>query len=250
MLVRPITTRVFREGENLADFIQKHIPKLKDGSVLIVTSKIVALAERRTAPNDTKTKERLIKSESTFALPTKWVWLTLKEGLVIANAGIDESNADGKLILLPKDSYQAAAQIRKEMMRRYKIKNLAVILTDSRIWPLRAGVTGVALGYAGMKGLKDYRKKKDIFGRGFKFETVSVADGLAASAVLTMGEGDERIPLAVIEGAPVEFAERVNRTELTIALADDIYLPFFGKLPILQKKRRPRAKGRPSRTAR
>jgi coenzyme F420-0:L-glutamate ligase/coenzyme F420-1:gamma-L-glutamate ligase len=92
-------------------------------------------------------------------------------------------------------------------------------------------VTGVALGYAGMKGLKDYRKKKDLFGRGFKFEQVSVADSLAAAAVITMGEGDECIPLAVIEGAPVDFAERVNPKELRIDLEDDIYLPFFGKIP-------------------
>lgn len=238
MLVRPVKTRVFEEGENLPNFIETYIPKLRENSVLIVTSKIVALAEKRTAPNDLKTKERLIKSESTFALPTKWVWLTLKDGFVIANAGIDESNANGKLILLPKDSYKAAAKIRTEMMKRYKVKNLAVILTDSRIWPLRAGVTGVALGYAGLKGLKDYRKKTDIFGRPFKFETVSVVDGLAAAAVLTMGEGDECIPLAVIEDAPVEFTSRVKAGELQIPLEDDIYLPFFGKLPKLKLKGR------------
>jgi len=237
MLVRPIKTRIFLEGENLPNFIEKYIPKLKDGSVLVVTSKIVALAEKRTAANDQKTKEKYIKSESQFALPTKWVWLTLKDGFVIANAGIDESNADGKIILLPKDSYTAAAKIRTEMMKRYKIKNLAVILTDSRIWPLRAGVTGVALGYAGLKGLKDYRKEVDLFGRGFKFETVSVVDSLAAAAVITMGEGKECIPLAVIEGAPVEFAERVKKHELQIPLEDDIYLPFFGKLPKLKLKR-------------
>ncbi len=238
MLVRPVKTRIFKEGESLPNFIEKYVPKLRENSVLIVTSKIVALAEKRTAPNDPKTKERLIKSESTFALPTKWVWLTLKDGFVIANAGIDESNADGKLILLPKDSFKAAAKIRTEMMKRYKVKNLAVILTDSRIWPLRAGVTGVALGYAGLKGLKDYRKEKDLFGRGFKFETVSVVDGLAAAAVLTMGEGDECIPLAVIEDAPVEFAARVKPHELQIPLEDDIYLPFFGKLPKLRLKSR------------
>ncbi len=238
MLVRPIKTRIFLEGESLPDFIEKYIPRLKENSVLVVTSKIVALAEKRTAPNDLKTKVRLIKSESQFALATKWVWLTLKDGFVIANAGIDESNANGKLILLPKDSYKAAAKIRTEMKKRYGVKNLAVILTDSRIWPLRAGVTGVALGYAGLKGLKDYRKLTDLFGRGFKFETVSVVDSLAAAAVITMGEGDECIPLAVIENAPVEFVERVRAHELQIPLEDDIYLPFFGKLPKIKLRKK------------
>ncbi len=233
MNIRPVRTRIFKENEDLIAFITKHIPKLREDSVLVVTSKIVALAEGRTLPGgNVRIKEKAIKDESEFALPTKWVWLTLKDGFVIANAGIDESNAEGgKLILLPKDSYDAAAKLRTKLMRHYGVKQLAVILTDSRIWPLRAGVTGVALGYAGMKGLKDYRKKKDLFGRPFKFETVSIVDSLAASAVLLMGEGDESIPLAVIEGAPVEFKSRVDRHALSIALEDDIYLPFFSKLP-------------------
>ncbi|KND46992.1 MAG: coenzyme F420-0:L-glutamate ligase / coenzyme F420-1:gamma-L-glutamate ligase [Parcubacteria bacterium C7867-004] len=233
MQVRPVKTRLFREGENLAAFIGAHIPKLKEGSVLIVTSKIVALAEKRTAvAANEKERETLIRAESTFALPTKWVWLTLKDGMAMANAGIDDSNADGKLILLPKDSYKAAKSLRTKLMREYGIANLGIVITDSRVLPLRAGIVGIALGYAGIKGLKDYRKEKDLFGRPFKFEQVSIADGLAASAVLTMGEGDESQPLAVIEGAPVEFSDRIRAGELQIAPEDDIYLPFFGKLKL------------------
>ncbi|MDB5265104.1 MAG: hypothetical protein JWN64_675, partial [Parcubacteria group bacterium] len=114
-------------------------------------------------------------------------------------------------------------------------KKLGVIITDSGLTPLRAGITGIALGYAGMKGLKDYRKEKDLFGRPFRFETVSVVDSLAAAAVLTMGEGNESIPLAVVSDAPVEFTDRMNRKERLIPIKEDIYLPFLGKLP--KKKR-------------
>lgn len=246
MQVQAIRTRIFTEGEDLAAFIASHVKKLPEKSVLVVTSKIVALAEGRTvAATDEKTKEAYIRQESTFAKKTKWVWLTLKDGLVIANAGIDESNADGKLILLPKDSFVAAAKLRTALMKKYKVKHLAVIIPDSRIIPLRAGVIAMALGYAGMKGLRDYRGKKDIFGRPFKFETTGVADSLSTAAALCMGEGAEQQPLALITDAPVEFAERVNRTELVIPLADDIYLPFFSKLPIARisralAKRKPR----------
>ncbi len=239
MQVRPVKTRIFRERENLADFVVAHIPTLRDGSVLVVTSKIAALAEGRTsALTDNKSKEKLIRAESDFAMKTKWVWLTLKDRFFIANAGIDESNADGKLVLLPKDSYRAASALRTELMKRYRVKRLGVLITDSRVLPLRAGIVGLALGYAGMKGLHDYVGKKDLFGRAFKFEKTNVADCLASSAVLVMGEGAERQPLAIIEDAPMEFSQRVQSRELSIPLSDDIYLPFFAKVPRgLLKKR-------------
>lgn len=233
MNVQPVKTRIFTEGESLRDFVRAHIPRVKDGSVIIVTSKIVALAERRTAPRENvTTKETLIRKESDFAFPTKWVWLTLKDGLIVASAGVDESNSkEGKFILLPKDSYRSAAKLRSELMKTYKVKRLGVVITDSRTIPLRAGVIALAIGYAGIKGLRDYRGKKDLFGRTFKFERVGVVDSLATAAALAMGEGAEGCPLALIEDAPVDFTERVNRFELRIALEDDMYLPFLKEIP-------------------
>src|SRR5262249_14849593 len=145
-------------------------------------------------------------------------------------AGVDESNAAGKLVLLPKDSFKAATKIRKTLQKKYGVKNLGVLITDSRLFPLRAGIVGVALGYAGFKGVKDYRGAKDIFGRILKYSRVDVADSLATAAVLEMGEGAEQQPLAVIEGAGVEFAERVNRKELEMDPREDVYAPLFKKL--------------------
>lgn len=228
MQVRASKTRIFKENEPLLGFIVEHLPKIKDGSVLVVTSKVVALAEGRTAePATQKEHIALIKTESTMATATRFVWLTLKDGMMMANAGIDESNGDGKLILLPKDSFKAAKKIRTELMEHYGLAELGVVITDSRVLPMRAGTLGIALGYAGFMGLTDYRGKKDLFGRPFKFAKTNVADGLAATAVLVMGEGDECQPLAVIEGAPVVFQDRVRKNELLIPLEDDIYLPFF-----------------------
>lgn len=246
MNVRAVKTRVFKEKESLRDFVLEHVPSVKDGSVLVVTSKIVALSEGRTVERrSVATKEKLIRAESDFAFPTKWVWLTLKDGLIVASAGIDESNSEtGKFILLPKDSYRSAAKLRKELMRAYKVKRLGVIIPDSRTIPLRAGVMAMAIGYAGMKGIRDYRGEKDIFGRTFKFERVGVVDSLATAAALAMGEGSEQRPLALVTDAPVDFTERVNRNELRIELEDDIYLPFLNEIPKKliersRKKRRP-----------
>ncbi len=232
MIIRPIKTRIFQEGEDLFTFITDHSKKLQEKSVIVVTSKIVALAEKRTAvAENVQAKEKLIRAESELAIPTKYVWLTVKDGMVMASAGIDESNANGKFILLPKDSFKTARNLRNTLRQRYNLRHLGVLITDSRTVPLRAGVTGVAVGYAGFRGIKDYRGTPDIFGRKFKFSRTNIADGLAAAAVLVMGEGNERQPLAIIERAPVEFCDRVNRAELRIDIQEDMYRPLFSKLP-------------------
>ncbi|MFZ2886285.1 MAG: coenzyme F420-0:L-glutamate ligase [Minisyncoccia bacterium] len=228
MLVRPVKTRIFKEGEDLEAFILEHVPSLSDGAILVVTSKIVALAEGRTA--DPKDREKIIEEESEFSMRTKYTWLTIKDGTVMASAGVDESNADGKLVLLPKDSFAAADVLRAKFLRRFGIKNLGVLITDSRFIPLRAGAAGVALGYAGFKGVREYRGKPDIFGRPLQFSRTDIADGLATAAVLEMGEGNEQRPLCIIENAPVEFVEKVDRNELHIDIEDDLYKPLFDTL--------------------
>lgn len=231
MLVKALKTRLFIENENLVDFIIEHIPTLADGSILVITSKIVALAEGRTvSTNDHATKEKYIKLESEFALETKYTWLTIKDGAVMAAAGIDASNANGKLILLPTNSFVSAAKIRTTLLAHYHIKNLAVIITDSRTSPLRRGVTGMTTGYAGFKGIKTYLDKQDIFDRPFEYTNVNVADSLAAAAVYEMGEGSEMKPLAVIADTTVEFCDQVEPNEIKISLEDDMYAPLFKAL--------------------
>lgn len=238
MRVTPIRTKLFHEGEALLPFITRHLKRVPERSVVVVTSKIVALAERRTAASGTaRAKARLIRAESELAMPTKYVWLTVKDGMLLPSAGIDESNARGRLVLLPKDSFAVARRLRKELQQHYGVKHLGVIITDSRTMPLRAGIVGVALGYAGFQGLKDYRGTPDLFGKKFVFSRVDVADCLATAAVLMMGEGRERQPLATITSAPVQFCERVRRNELRISLDDDMYRPLFAALRASRRKR-------------
>ena len=115
-------------------------------------------------------------------------------------------------------------------MKKNKLKKLGVIVTDSRLLPLRAGVVGVALGYAGFKGIKNYIGKPDLFGRPFEFSKTDMADSVATAAVLVMGEGIEKQPLALISSAPVEFTDKTNRKELKIDIQEDIYKPLFEKI--------------------
>jgi dihydrofolate synthase / folylpolyglutamate synthase len=232
MKINGIKTRVFKEGESLLDFVLSYKSKIKEESVLVITSKIVSLSERRVVEiENLRTKDELIKRESDIAIPTKHVWLTIKDGMVMASAGIDESNSEsGKLILLPKDCYKAASVIRRQLMKELKLKKFGVLITDSRTAPFRSGVIGSALGYAGIKGVRDYIGKKDIFGRKFKFVRTNVVDNLASAAILVMGEGNEQQPMVAIYDAPVEFVERIKRDEVRIEAKEDMYKPLFDHL--------------------
>ncbi|MCR4280584.1 MAG: coenzyme F420-0:L-glutamate ligase [Candidatus Komeilibacteria bacterium] len=225
MKVTAIKTAIYTPSQSLIEFITRHIPKIPNKSVLVVTSKIVSVAEGRIG--DVLNKESLIKAESDIAIKGKYAWICVKGNDVMASAGIDESNAGDKILLLPKDSFLSATKLRKHLMKFYKLKEFGVLITDSRSLPFRSGISGVALGYAGIKGKRNYRGKKDLFGRELHFSQTNVADSIAAAAVLTMGEGNEQRPLAIIENAPVEFIERITRSELRIHPKDDLYAPLY-----------------------
>lgn len=228
--IKSVKCSTFGAGQGLERYITQHIKRIPDASVIVITSKIVALSQKRIVLSSNE-KDAWIKRESDHAIKTKWCYLTLKDGQWCPNAGIDESNAEhGGLILWPKDSFQVAQRLRRNLMKKYKVKRLGILITDSRIFPLRAGVTGVALGYSGFKGLRDYRGKPDIFGRALKMTQTNVADTLASAAVLVMGEGDEKRPLALITHAPVVFTDRVDRFELRMNPAEDLYRPLFNQL--------------------
>ncbi len=230
MRIKPIKTKIFKEGEDLVDFIGRYVKHLPERSVLVITSKIVALSEGRVViGNNQKAKARLIKQESQWALATPLTWLSFKDGMLVAAAGIDESNANGKMILLPRDSFLVAYKIWRELQKKFRVKNLGVLITDSRLLPLRAGAVGFAVGYAGFCGVRDYRGRPDIFGRKLKISQTDVADSLATAAVVVMGEGAEKQPLALIDDAPVKFTAAFNPDEIKIRPKDDIYWPLLKK---------------------
>lgn len=232
MKIRAIKTRIFKENEDLLQFILKYVKKLPENSVLVITSKIVSLSEGRTVTIDVnsdrdKVRKKIIRDESEFFVPNKNSYLTIKDGMVMSSAGIDESNGNGKIILLPKNSFKTAEIIRQKLKKKFKIKKLGVLITDSRRIPFRAGIFGATLGYAGFNGLNDFRGRKDIFGRVLKSSIANVADSLAIASVLCLGEGEERQPLALINNAPIIFKDRIDKKELIVDIKDDLYIPLF-----------------------
>lgn len=209
---------------------------LKENSVLAVTSKIIALCEGRVAEDADGTRDRLVEEEAEYYLPrhsSKYDFcISIKHNTFTATAGIDRSNANGKLVLWPKDLQKSANTIREHISNKFGIKNIGIVITDSKTSPLRWGVTGVALSHSGFAALKSYIGTPDIFGRPLHFEKTNVADSLATAAVVVMGEGNEQTPLAVVSDVPfVDFQDRNPTQEeldsLHIELEDDVFAPLL-----------------------
>jgi coenzyme F420-0:L-glutamate ligase len=230
MIITPKKTKIFQLRDNLFDFIVREIPKLREQSIIVVTSKIVALSQGRVVPIRGTDKKLLVQKESKRVIQTPWCLLGYRDGEWSANAGIDESNARDNFILLPKNPMKTAKELWLRLRKRYGIPLLGIIITDTRTIPLKKGTCGVAIGYAGFDGLKSYIGKKDMFSRTLRMTRVNAADSLACSAVFAMGEGNEQTPLAVIRKAPIAFWKKNQQaTHLRIDSKKDIYAAIFQK---------------------
>jgi len=229
MNIIPIKTPLFQEGDDLSKFIFGAIVEIIDKSVVVVTSKIVALSQNAVAPIEAKNK--LIYKNSKQVIKTPWTLMALVNNEWCANAGIDESNAAHGIILLPKKPMATAYTLRQYLLKKHTLKNLGVIITDTRSVPLRKGTIGRAIGYAGFEPMKSYIGKKDLYGRKTRYTQTNSADALAAAAVCVMGEGNEQNPLAIITNAPVTFTTKkfsdTARDSLALTPSDDIYGAVF-----------------------
>lgn len=232
------THKITIKDTNLFSILDKYVPKLKEGSVLAVTSKIVSICEGNVIKIGDVDKQELVERESEYYLDPKenmyGFALTIKNSTLIPTAGIDESNTNGYYVLWPKDSQKTVNDVREYLKKRFSLKNVGVVITDSTTRPLRWGVGGIALAHSGFLALNDYIGTKDIFGKEMRVTKVGVMDGLAAASVLQMGEGKEQTPLAVIEDIPfVKFQDR-NPTkkelnDLVISMKEDLYAPILTK---------------------
>lgn len=228
-----IETTLFRTGDNLAAFVKENVPRalVQERMVLAVTSKIVSLAEKRLVSRASIDKASLVKREADVFLGEAGYgcMLTVKEGLFIPSAGIDESNSEGgDYILYPADPFASARALWEALRFEWGVKELGVMLTDSRTFPLRWGVTGVCLSYWGFRAVKSMIGTEDLFGRELQMTKINRADALSAAAVLAMGEGRERRPLALLTGMECEFSQETDPSELRIEPKDDLYWPLFG----------------------
>ena len=245
MRVIPVRTKRIEVGTDLDAIFEQSLPPLADGSIVAVTSKVVSLAEGRVVEVGRADKHDLVRREADFYIRGEGKYdmmITIKRGILIPAAGIDESNGAGYYILWPKNPQASANRIRRSLRRRSRRRRLGVIITDSKTTPLRWGTTGTALAHSGFEALKNYIGTPDLFGRPMRVTQSNLLDGLAAAAVAVMGEGDEQTPLAVIEDVPfIKFQDRDPSPKelraLRISLENDLYAPILKRAAWTTRKR-------------
>jgi coenzyme F420-0:L-glutamate ligase/coenzyme F420-1:gamma-L-glutamate ligase len=218
---------------------------LRDGDIIVIAQKIVSKAEGRAvrladvtpSPRAIELAEQcdkdarlveLILSETDSVMRVRRGVLVVRHrlGLVLANAGIDQSNiaqdGDGVALLLPVDPDTSAAALR-DRLAAHGGADIAVVIIDSlgRAW--RKGTCGIAIGVAGMAGLLDLRGVPDLHGRPLQTSELGLADEVAAAASLVMGQAGE--------GRPVVLARGIARGPAGGCAADLIREPALDLFP-------------------
>jgi coenzyme F420-0:L-glutamate ligase/coenzyme F420-1:gamma-L-glutamate ligase len=175
-------------------------PGLLDGDIVVITSKIVSKAEDRVIRGD---REDAIRAETVRVVARRGPTTIsqTRHGLVMAAAGVDESNTEpGTLVLLPADPDASAEALRKGIGDRAGAR-LGVIITDTMGRPWRAGQTDNAIGAAGMVPLRDHRGQPDTFGNVLEVTVAAVADEIAAAADLVK-QKTTGVPVVIVRGVP------------------------------------------------
>ncbi len=199
-----------RPGDDLAALITTAAPWLRDGDVLVVTSKIISKAEGRLVGVPVEGPEREAAREAALAAETARTVarrgsvriVQTHHGFVMASAGIDASNvARDHLVLLPVDPDASARSLRAALRARAGL-DVAVVVSDTMGRPWRTGLTDVALGAAGIQALRDYRGERDAHGNELHITQVAVVDELCAAAELVKNKYDQ-VPVAVVRGLAV-----------------------------------------------
>ena len=206
-------------GTNLFDFFCKSFSHWHDNDILVVSSKVVSKAEGRIVSEadilpspfavhlaglsgKSPAYCELVLQESAGILRTApgVIICRTKHGFVMANAGVDASNAGGKgrLIPLPEHPDLSAKQLSIQLSTHFRC-HIGVIISDTfgRAW--RKGQVNLAIGCWGICPLLDYSGQADNDGRTLAYTHIAVADELAAAADLVAGK-TRRIPGVVVRG--------------------------------------------------
>jgi len=192
---------------------------LLDGDLVVVAQKVVSKAEDavRVIADQMPTAEA-VELAGTLGKDPRIVQIVLDQskrvvravpgvlivetvhGFICANAGVDQSNieTEGVVTILPVDSDRSAREIR-DQLRDLTGCEVGVLVSDTFNRPWREGSTNVAIGVAGFEPISDLRGSIDDFDREMTTSMVSLADEVASTAQLVMGESG-RVPVAIVRG--------------------------------------------------
>lgn len=231
MEVLPIKTRILQPPQDdLLSVLDTYLLHVKEKDVIVVSSKVVAIHEGSCEKITNQDKLQLIASQAELVIDRPY-WgtpLTIIKNAFIGMSGIDESNADGHYVFLPKDPFQSAQQLHAYLQQRHNVNDIGVVITDSHSTPLRRGATGIAIGWWGFEPTINHIGEEDLFGRELRLEVTNLVDGLAAAANVVMGETNECQPIAILRDVPdLSFTSRDTKSELMVSFAEDTFRVLY-----------------------
>jgi coenzyme F420-0:L-glutamate ligase/coenzyme F420-1:gamma-L-glutamate ligase len=211
----------------ILDAVAANQQVLQSGDILVVAQKIVSKAEGRVVElatvepgaaaralaaevdKDARLVELILRESRRVVRKRPGVLIVEhKLGFVMANAGIDQSNAtpegaSPRAILLPEAPDRSAAALREKIGAASGVA-VGVVISDSfgRAW--RRGTAGVAIGAAGVPTVRDLRGQPDLHGRVLEVSITGFADEVAAAASLVMGQGAEGLPVVIVRGLDLD----------------------------------------------
>jgi coenzyme F420-0:L-glutamate ligase len=248
--VRPKRGR-FDLFRTILDEIDKNGEILEDGDIILISSKFVAMAEGRVvrisgviaSPEaeelaskshiPSNLAELIIREADVVFSGVPGFALSIKEGVFTPNAGIDRSNVqEGWAILYPRMPFRKAEMLRRSVLLETG-KKVGIVITDSRLIPLRSGTTGIAIGVAGFDPVKDERGRKDLFKNTLRVTMRALADDLSAGAQLLMGEADEGVPIVIARNTGIKLHdEPIDKELMTVDYEECIYVRGLSSLDL------------------
>lgn len=229
----PVRTRLLQvPKDNLFSVFDDYFPQLEDGDMLFISSKILAIHQWRCLKADSIDKNTLIEQEADFFIINNkipWnLYLTITNNTLIPSAWIDESNANGYYILLPKNYKEEVKKLHSFLLEKYQIENLWIIITDTTSRPLRYGTAGIALYSYGFIPLIDKRGEKDLFWKRMELTQVNIPESLSSFAVFLMGETNEQTPILIARALPyIQFSRNDEYWKTLVPANQDIYFPLL-----------------------
>jgi coenzyme F420-0:L-glutamate ligase / coenzyme F420-1:gamma-L-glutamate ligase len=214
-----------RPGDDLASLILDAADRagetIAETTVVVVAQKIVSKAEgaivnlREIQPSDfalqwaklwskdARLIELILRQSRRIVRMDRGILIAeTHHGLVMANAGVDQSNVpdEDSATVLPSDPDASARALRT------RLGCGAALITDSFGRPWREGLVNVAIGVAGMEPLEDLRGTLDREARVLAATIIALADELAAAAGLVMKKA-AGVPVALIQDFEWQLAE-------------------------------------------
>ena len=254
-----VRSKILKIGESVFDAFCEGLDqgkeRLDQHDIICISSKIVALEQGRVIflekvpvhPQafqlakhtglDEHFTSLIISEAETIIGGVSGAFLTLREGILEANAGIDRSNAQpGCAILLPDNPQQSAMQFRKRCLDELGV-DVGVIIQDSSTRPLRRGTVGICLAASGFPAVVDDRGTPDLFGKKMLITTRAIADNITCGANLVMGETNQQTPFVIVRGVPYDewIPRAMDNKDMFIPFDQCLYFKHFSGKKLFSK---------------